>query len=163
MCQAAIIVEKRRLISLVLPWTRKMMGAGLSAKADQSGCESVRVRFKREGRRRRGERHDNGLEVRGRSFDVGDEEATAGLAGKVADKRDVNTIAPHRRLSRKSMLPCGSSVPLPMRLNALPVNLMGSNVVQPLAMVKLTSAESKAVLPDARSYLRMRRSSWEPS
>ena len=26
MCQAAIVVEKRRLISLVLPWTKKMVG-----------------------------------------------------------------------------------------------------------------------------------------
>ena len=27
MCQAAIVVEKRRLISLVLPWTRRIVGA----------------------------------------------------------------------------------------------------------------------------------------
>ena len=27
MCQAAIVVEKRRLISLVLPWTKTMIGA----------------------------------------------------------------------------------------------------------------------------------------
>ena len=26
MCQAAIVVEKRRLISLVLPWTKHMLG-----------------------------------------------------------------------------------------------------------------------------------------
>jgi hypothetical protein len=26
MCQAAIVVEERRLISLVLPWTKRMVG-----------------------------------------------------------------------------------------------------------------------------------------
>ena len=28
MCQAAIVVERRRLIQLILPWTRKLVGAG---------------------------------------------------------------------------------------------------------------------------------------
>jgi len=27
MCQAAIVVDKRRLISLILPWTKKLVDA----------------------------------------------------------------------------------------------------------------------------------------
>ncbi len=41
-------------------------------------------------------------------------------------------------------------VPWPCRLKALPVNLIGSNVVRPCAIENTTSAESNAVFPDVR-------------
>ena len=57
---------------------------------------------------------------------------------------------PHKTLSRRSRLPCGFMVPRPCRLKALPVNLIGSKVVCPRAIVNATSAESNAVFPGVR-------------
>ena len=96
MCQAAIVVEKRRLISLVLPWAKHLVGGRTERRRSSPHSVSTSKRFRLRGAKSvadRGERHETVLDVRGRSFDVGDEEGCAGSAGEVAHERDVKSIA----------------------------------------------------------------------
>ena len=82
--------------------------------------------------------------------DVHDQDRSAGLPREDRLTPDMKPITAPQNAELQVELAVGIHGPWPCRLNALPVNLIGSNVVRPCAIENTTSAESNAVFPDVR-------------